>query len=192
MNKNILPIFLIILAIGIYFTYTKTQIDKAAEKQVVNDGYTSAIENADKLIAIREQVNNDYNKISDTDKERLEKLVPNNVDNVRLTIDVTGIAKNLGLEMRNVHTSAGSDSASGGAPSSGSKSNTMSSMNNGSASYNTVTVGFGVTATFDQFVALIQDIERSLRIMDITRLTVTANDNGVYDFSVEMKTYWLK
>jgi hypothetical protein len=36
------------------------------------------------------------------------------------------------------------------------------------------------------------EIESNLRIMDLTSLTMTVNDSGIYDFSVTYKTYWLK
>ncbi len=43
-----------------------------------------------------------------------------------------------------------------------------------------------------QFISLLQDLEANLRVMDVTHLSLTANDSGTYDWSVELKTYWLR
>jgi hypothetical protein len=58
----------------------------------------------------------------------------------------------------------------------------------------TVTVSFGVTASYQQFIELLRDLEANLRVMDVTRLTLTANPTtaGTYDFAVELRTYWLR
>jgi hypothetical protein len=59
-------------------------------------------------------------------------------------------------------------------------------------SLETVKVTFGMSATYDQFITFLEDMEANLRIMDLQHLTVTSNDNGIYDWSLEFQTYWLK
>jgi hypothetical protein len=53
-------------------------------------------------------------------------------------------------------------------------------------------VSFNVTAPYQQFISFMQDLEASLRVMDLTHLTVSANDTGTYDFGVQLTTYWLR
>lgn len=188
MSKNILPIVLIVLAIGIYFTFTDGQIESAKAIQEVNSRYDSAITNARKLVSVRDSVLKSYNSISDDDRVRLEKMLPDNIDNVRLIIDVNSIGTRHGVVLRNVHTSA-NDTAKASASTGG--GGTLSG-GGGTTQYNTVTIAFSVSTTYENFISLIQDIERSLRVMDIASVTLNSNDNGVYDYGVEIKTYWLK
>lgn len=187
MSKNILPIVLIVLAIGIYFTFTSGQIEAAKEVQEVNARYDSAIVNARKLVSVRDSVLKSYNSISDDDRIRLEKMLPDNIDNVRLIIDVNSIGTRHGVVLRNVHTSA-NDTAKASASTGG---GTLSGGNS-AAQYNTVSISFSVSTTYENFISLLQDMERSLRIMDISSVSLNSSDNGVYDYGVEIKTYWLK
>ena len=88
MNKNLTPIILIVLALGIYFTFTRVKINELKEIQVVNAQYEQALKNSEELIKIRDQVLAAYNEIDPLDRDRLNKMLPDNVDNVRLIIDV--------------------------------------------------------------------------------------------------------
>jgi Tfp pilus assembly protein PilO len=187
MGKNILPIILIVLAAGIYFTYTSGQIDVLKEIQTKNASYSNAIGNARDLIAKRDTVNKAYGQISPEDAARLDKMLPDNIDNVRLIIDVNGIGARHGLTLRGLRTSAGSEATAG------TKTQAQTTaMGTGAGQVGVVTVSFSVSTTYDNFISFIQDVERSLRIMDISKVTLSANDNGVYDYGVELKTYWLK
>jgi hypothetical protein len=57
----------------------------------------------------------------------------------------------------------------------------------------TVNVSFNVTSSYQQFIDLLRDLEANLRIMDVTHLGVgVGTAPGSYDFSVELKTYWLR
>ncbi len=174
MNKNFTAIILVVLAVGIYLTFTKDKIEELKAIRVVNAEYQEAIDNASRLIKVRDDVLAAYNNISDKNKDRLNKIVPDNVDNVRLIIDVKDdIAANHGLSLKNIKTSSPTDTSS-------------------ESKYGIVTLSFSVTSGYQQFVDFVKDMEASLRIMDISKLTVTTNDIGTYDFGVEIKTYWLK
>jgi Tfp pilus assembly protein PilO len=58
--------------------------------------------------------------------------------------------------------------------------------------YGTVGISFSVTASYDNFQNFLTDLEKSLRLVEITDLSVNGNNTGLYDFSVGLKTYWLK
>lgn len=181
MNKNATAIILIVLALGIYFTYTRGKLDEIRAVREVNNQYQEAIDNSAKLVKVRDNVLQAYNSISETDRDRLNKLVPDNVDNVRLIIDVKDdIAARHGLALKSIKTDS-PETQTGGQQSAG-----------GNDKYGVVKLSFSVTTTYDNFVNFLKDIESSLRIMDVSHLSVSAGDQGTYDFSVELKTYWLK
>jgi len=189
MNRNITALILIVLAVGIYFTYTSGQITVLNSIQAENNQYISAINNAKKLINLRDSVLNQYNAISDSDKARLDKLVPDNVDNVRLIIDISGIASRHGVTAAGITTSADTNSSAAGstAPKTG-----LNPVVAGTSGLSTVTVSFSVTTTYDNFIVFLQDLERSLRILDVTSITLSASANGTYTYGVALNTYWLK
>jgi hypothetical protein len=190
MNRNATATILIVLAIGIYLTVTKGFINDAKAVKAVNDQYKSAIANAEQLIKVREQVLKAYNSLTEEDRERLDKMIPGTVDNIRLVIDLNSIGVRHGLALKDVRAAAtGNDSAptSQNGPRQAKQEGMISTP-----TLDTVTISFGVTAPYLEFISLLQDLEANLRIMDISRLSVSATDTGLYEFSVELKTYWLK
>ena len=189
MNRNLTAFILIVLSGALYFTYTSGLWQQAQAVKAVNDQYSSAIDNAQKLISVRDQVLKDYNNISALDRDNLNKMLPNTVDNIRLIIDLNNVALKHGFSLKNI-TANTKDAA--GNPSAPSMVQTAQTGGISIPTLDTVTVSFNVTAPYLQFISFMQDLEANLRIMDVSHLTVTANDTGTYDFSVQLTTYWLR
>lgn len=190
MNKNITPLILIVLSVGIYFTFTRAKIDELLAIRQVNAQYEQALNNSEKLVKVRDTVRDNYNKISQDDQERLEKILPDNVDNVRLIIDVSGVAARHGIVMKNVKTTTPKD-ASEPVVDSG-MGQGMGGQTTSQSSYSTVTLSFDVSSNYQNFLNFLKDIEASLRIIEISKITIKSSDTGVYDYNIEIKTFWLK
>jgi len=203
MNRNLTAFILAVVAVGIYVTVTQGIMASAGQIKSVNDQYVSAIANATRLIAVRDQVLKDYNAISDNDRARLDKMIPNTVDNIRLIIDLNGIAASRHMSFKGVTASVSSGNAATGpvmaapspavqasAPIGGASAASRQSIS--APALDTVTVSFGVSATYQDFIDLLQAMEADLRIMDLTHLSVSANNAGVYDWSLQFKTYWIR
>ncbi len=198
MNRNVTALILIVLAIGIYVTFTRARVVEIQAIRDVNSQYISAIANAERLIKVRDTVQKQYNDISENDRLRLDKIIPNTVDNIRLIIDLNSIAVQHGFSLRNIKATA----ASAAQKQTGSTANTNQSTPVTTATakkstiptptLDTVSVSFSVTAPYQQFIDFMKSLESSLRIIDLTHLTVSANQSGMYDFNVELKTYWLR
>jgi Tfp pilus assembly protein PilO len=54
-----------------------------------------------------------------------------------------------------------------------------------------VSLGFSVTASYEDFLAFLQDLEHSLRILDVEKLAFTGEQGGKYTFDFTIRTYWL-
>lgn len=196
MNKNVTALILVILAAGIYMTVTQDVFGQAKTIKEVNGQYVSAITNAEALIKIRDSIRKSFNNISQSDRERLDKMIPSTVDNIRLIIDLNNIALRHGMVFKGIRASLGTEAKAakpvksgqlfGGAAANNAANNIAAPV------LDTVTVGFGVTASYEQFKRLLQDLEADLRIMDVTRLSMTASETGTYDWQLEFKTYWFR
>jgi Tfp pilus assembly protein PilO len=186
----ITPIILIIVSIGVFFAYvdpnyrgTDPQNKSIQVLQAENKEYLDALNNSNKIREKRQSLTTKMAQFNPEKVKDLERLLPNNVDNIKLVINVQDIARkpqNGGLVLKNVKfdtTAASTDSKKLGADNS---------------KYGTVTMTFSVTASYDNFNLFIKDLEKSLRLVDITDLSVTGNDSGLYEFGVTLKTYWLK
>jgi hypothetical protein len=198
MNRNATATILIVLAIGIYFTFTRGLWNEVKAVQQVNNQYTTALTNAEQLIKVREQVLKSYNNLSQDNRVRLDKMIPNTVDNIRLIIDLNSVAVRHGFALSNIKavTAASTErSAAGTGSAVSARSRTVQSTQVAgiaNPTLDTVSVTFGVTAPYLEFISFLQDLEANLRIMDISRLTVSADDTGLYNFQIELKTYWLR
>ncbi len=206
MNKNIIATILIIVGIGLYFTVAKPIFDETKSVKEVNDKLQEALTGMDEVIRIRDDINKKYNSIGEENKAKLDKMIPDSVDNIRLVIDLNNLArqKNLMLENLRVAVPSGSGKQTNARTPVTSVGTTPVNMTgavglSGPNEFNVaeptldkITFSFGVKATFDQFVGLLQAMQANLRITDLTSLSMTANDQGVYEFDLQFQTYWLK
>jgi hypothetical protein len=190
--KNITSLILIIIAIGLFFTYTNGEIQGMKAIQTTNASYLTAIQNSKQLISERDSVLATYNTLTDQEKANLNKILPDNIDNVRLMIDMNNIASRHGIVLQGLSTSAdGSSGASGSRGTSGAVSSINPGINSSSNTVNSVSISFGFTSSYANFLSFMKDVESSLRILDISSMTVTANPTGTYNYSMQLQTYWL-
>jgi Tfp pilus assembly protein PilO len=185
MNRSLTAIVLIIIAIGLYFTVTKTILADASKINASNKEFEKALENVNVLLKKEDELNDKYKRLGQTERDRLEKMVPQKMDNIRLIIDLNNIAYKFGFVLKGIQATASTANTTAQVTPSQPGSIPVPTLE-------TVTVTFGVTAPYQQFITFLQELEKSLRILDISSLSVTSSDSGIYDWKVELKTYWLK
>ncbi len=184
MNRNITALLLIILAIGIYFMHTQSVFDQTRISRQENDKLQEAIENAKALIEKRKLIEADYKNIAQTDRDKLEKMIPNSTDNIHLIVDITDLASKHNVNLKNIRAEILQEKAS--------SNNRTASTSLPKASLGNVKLSFSATATYGQIQTFLMDLESSLRIIDISRFTLKANETNTYDYQIELITYWLK
>ena len=181
MDRNITAVILIVLAIGVYMTFTGNIWNDTKAIRAVNNQYAQAIDNADRLIKVRDKVLADYNTLSANDLDRLDKILPTTQDNIRLIIDLNNLAQKRGVVLSGIKVGVSSNS-----------DESSSNKSQSAMSLDTVAVSFSVSATYQQFIELLRDLEANLRVMDVTHLSVKSSDTGVFDYSIGLNAYWLK
>lgn len=191
MNRNLTATILIIAAIGIYFTITKSMVADAQKVKTDNEKLTMALDSADQIIKARNDVTQQYQQISVDNRTRLDKMIPSAVDNIRLVIDLNNLALQNHFALSDVKAGVPSSSNSPG-----NSANAAGAASFGGALgepiLDKVQVSFAAVTTYDQFIDFMQAIEANLRIMDLSHLTVSANADGTYNFSAQYLTYWLR
>jgi Tfp pilus assembly protein PilO len=183
--KSFTPLILIVASVGIFFLYIDPLYQneiKERRNQIAE--YDSLLANARELLEKDAEISTKYNSINPTDIENLEKLLPDTIDNVRLIIDLQGIARNNGLTLSGLSLSESSNASAEQAR--------RSIATAGEQSYGSITVSFGVTASYEAFMVFLKDLEQSLRLIDVVNLSVAASPTGFYNYSLTIKTYWLK
>jgi hypothetical protein len=129
-----------------------------------------------------------YNSFDPAAIDRLQKLLPDHIDNVRLILDLDHLATQHNLALQNVVVST---------PTTQSVSETVAGSIGDTQKYDSVTLQFSTTASYTEFMKFLVDLEQSLRIVDLLSLhisTAAAPIKGepAYAIDVTMRTYWLK
>src|SRR3989338_11700444 len=194
--RLIIKIIGVALAGGIFFWYTKPAYDgiQVARAQIVQ--YDEALNKAAELQKLKQSLLSRFNTFNPTDLERLEKLLPNHVDNVRLILDLDALAGVHGLALQNVDVSSSEKQ--------GTKSPvSIGSVGTSNQKYDSLTLTFGTSASYSKFVEFMTALEPSLRIVDLVSLSIAATDTSqigtksqasepLYTYNITLRTYWLK
>lgn len=185
--KSLTPIIFIIVSIAIFFTYTDPTYKEVKALNVKYAQYQDVLNKSEELLKQRKNLQDKYTSFAEDDISKLKKLLPDTVDNVRLIIDIDEIAKRkeFNLLIKNVRLDDSKASKAGVKDS----ANTITS---GDSKYGTIPMGFSVSADYDTFLGFLEALESSLRIVDVTNISLKQGANNVYSFDVSLKTYWLK
>ena len=193
--RLIIAIVGVALAGGIFFWYTKPAYDGVQEVRAKIAQYDEALNKAAELQKRKQELLSRFNTFNPSDIERLEKLLPNHVDNVRLILDLDALAARFGIALQNVDvSSSGSQDAKGKTP--------IGSVGAANQKYDSLTFTFATIATYSNFVRFLTALESSLRIVDLESLSMTSGGNAaaankatsepLYNFKITLRTYWLK
>lgn len=205
MRQFLLPIINLAIATALFFLFTNNVVIKAPLVEKQDDVTTStggvqallarqsqlndAIDAANKLKSRVNELNQKYNSFDPNDVARLDQLLPDNVNNIQLIIDVNGIARKNGMSIKNVKVDTSLD-----------KSASVNSQNAAAVKAQSpvdsrlgvMTLSFSITGSYDIYKKFLTDLASSLRIIDISSTSFNTDDKGIYNYDVTLKTYWLK
>ncbi len=172
---------LLITAVAIFYFFTNPAYQETKKLAVEKKSYEDALDNSKKLQEVRDQLLAKYNSFPATEIDRLERMLPNNVDNVRLVLEIDRISSKYGMPAKNINISSDADSK---------KERDLIGRDN--RPYGSMSLEFSVEGPYSNFISFISDLERSLRIVDIESISLSASDGGISRYDIRLKTYWLK
>lgn len=179
--KNSTNLILILLAIGLFYTFSLPVRREVAVLQAKANEYESLLGNVSHMIETRNSLLSSYQAIPRLQIERLSKMLPDNVDAVRLALDLDTIAARYGIAIKEVKVNTQPD-----------QNATLAVLPDYQSAYQTATVAFSFVSNYANFIKLMGDVERNLRIMDVKSINFKSEDSGIYEHTVILETYWLK
>lgn len=179
--RGTLPILMIVVAGILFYWYVDPTYAALRTLRDQEATVNLALDRALELQETRDALVSRYNTFSQTDLARLEKLLPDHVDNVRLVLDMDALAAEYGMRVRNVAIEEPVFSES-----------ESRSIGPDEKRFESVVLTFTVTGRYETFRQFLRDLERSLRLVDIVGLTFASTDSGLYDITISLQTYWLK
>ena len=197
MTRNpIVAIVLIVIACGIFFAYVSpTYYGAVATDQEQISAYDNALAAAATYQAKVGQLEVQRNAIPPEQLARLEKFLPDGVDNVQIILDLDALAARSGLELANFGTTD-SSASSNPAPAASTPSlvpgQASAAASRSSAAIDSIDVTVSATGTYQSLATFLQGVESSLRLIDVVALTVKQSDTGVYTYQMTLRLYWLQ
>ncbi len=190
--RFIFPTILIVVAIAGFFMFVSpTYQNISAEREQITS-YNEALDNSKALEAERDKLTQKYNSFDPANLSRLEKLLPDSIDNIRLVLEIENMASAYGMVLKNVQYDTSDNNTK--TPDVASKSGTLNK------NYGTWNLEFSSQGTYGNFVNFIKDLENNLRIVDVSAVDFSSNTSPgtnplmaqAYKYDFKIKTYWLK
>src|SRR3989344_4284418 len=197
MARLIIPIILITVSIIGFLKVLNPMYADVKLLKAQTASYNEALDNSKALEAERVKLTKQYNSFAPEDLSKIEKLLPNSVDNIRLILEIEKLASPYGMVLRDVRYDTFKEEdaetpvrqAGGGVESLPTE-------------YGAWDLEFSTEGAYSNFLNFIRDLESNLRLVDISSIqfasdTTTGKGGGastseVYKYSFKIKTYWLR
>ena len=148
--------------------------------------YQTILANARTLQTERNALVEKYNAFTPSELTSLNTMLPNNPESVNLILELNAVASQYGMVLQNVKVNDTTDASGTTTPAA-----TAAAAN---SNIGTLSIEFSVQGTYDGFTSFIKTIEKSLRIIDVQKITFSAvnQKTSTYQYTVDINTYWLK
>ena len=182
--KNIISIIVIIISIATFVLVVQPQYNEIKTMQAKEGELENVLVNARRLQSLRDSLLDKRNQIANTDIRRLEKLIPESADNVKLILEFEQIAARYDLR---IQAASATREEEGGETS-------AQSFDIETNDYGVITLDFSIEGSYTNFISFLKDIEKNLRITDIRSLQITPSteSSANYGYQISVDTYWLK
>lgn len=184
--RLILSTLMLIAIIAGFIVFIVPNYHEISALRAKSADYNQVLSNARTLQEERNKLVQKYNSFDPSLLGKLDTMLPTNPENMKLILELNNIAKQYGLALQNVKIEDSSASTQPvAARPTGAAANTE---------IGTLRITFSATGPYVGFTNFIRTIERSLRIVDIDKVTFSALDDTKqnYQYTVGVKTYWLK
>lgn len=200
MFKFLSPIILVGIAVAGFFMLTNPYYKEVTDLKAQVASYNEALDNSKSLEAERDKLTQQYNSIETNNLIKLERMLPDSVDNIRLILEIEKLAIPYGMVLKDVKydTKTQEETAAGTLAVKNTKTSTVQEDNK---DYGAWDLEFSTQGSYFDFLNFVKDIEKNLRIVDITSVEfASTNGTGLstnqpinnYKYTFKIKTYWLK
>jgi len=183
MSSKLLNLLLLVASFAVYYVVISPlysgdgQVWKpeqgVASLMASNKQYEKTVAQADTLYLQANELRTQYSAIDDDAKQKINVMVPKNIDAIRLLSEFNIIASGTGISPSAVtYTDTPQTKTSPGA----------------------YKIAFTVTTTYEKFKEFMRAYEKSLRLYSLQSVTFSSPDEktGLITFQVELNTFYLQ
>jgi Tfp pilus assembly protein PilO len=182
MNRTLLSVILLIISIAAFFWWVNPRYENAKILSAQLSSSNSALASAKELESLRASLVDKENSFKQEDLAKLQKLLPDNVDNIRLFLNIQGVAARYGTSIQDISV-AGQDQKTTG----------TQAIGPSDKQYNQMTLSFSISTSYENLGLFIKDLEKSLRIVEIKSLSFVADNKNPnhYKVAIGINTFLL-
>lgn len=195
--KFLLPIFLILLSVGVFVMLIVPKYESVTLLRQEVGAYDNALNNSKALESERDKLVTKYNGIDQGNLDKISKMLPDSIDNIRLILEIEKIASPYGMTLKDVkYEDVKKAEGEEAAPLAGVTNEAINEE------YGVWNLEFSTEGSYNNFINFTKDMEKNLRLVDISSVEFSAaegssnsksgNSNDVYKYNFKIKTYWLK
>ena len=141
--------------------------------------FSATVDRINELRGIRDGLIQTYNSISQTNIRRVKKMLPDTLNSGLILVELSNLASQSGLLLKSTDVSTAAGRA--GAP----------ITRSATERYAEIQLKLVVSGPYERFRSFLQNLEKSLRIVDVTSLSFTSagQSGSSIDFTIEAKSY---
>jgi Tfp pilus assembly protein PilO len=189
MGRFIIPILLLAAAAAAFVGLTSPIYADLQGLQEEESAYNNALSNSARLREVGGALRAKFNQFSPADKGRLEKMLPDALDNIKLAIEIQNIAGNTSdsLSVESVQYDPNAQGTIDPVTGQQQQANTL---------YEEFELEIIAEGTYTQFIDFLEKLERSLRIVDVVNVDFSSESSfagaQTYTYNITIKTYRLR
>lgn len=180
MKNSVVFVFLLIVAFVVFWFWTKPawiETQKLREEQKTFIVFLNKIKE-DRIL--RDDLLSIYNSIPASELERLNKMVPKEIDKEKILVQFEDLALKNGVMLKNIDIVQ-------------QKKEDGSQKPSGQLSFaNEAMLNLDIGASYENFLNFLRDVEKSLRLIDLEEITLQTGKENFYNFKLKAKTYFQK
>lgn len=174
-------IILLAAAISLFFFWSQPMRIDIRGLEAEKQSFESVIARINVLRKSRDSLLQSYNTIPDGELKRIKNAVPDTPKSGPLVVQLANMTNENRLLLKNINV------ADAKAPP---KSKSDKNKDNKD---NVISLTFSVSGAYSDFINFIKELEKSLRIIDITDISFSSGgDKDLYDFSLTVNSYVLE
>ena len=182
-----LSILMIVAVVAGFAAFIVPHYHQISALRVQEADYQTILQNARTLQEERNTLVTKYNSFDPQVLAKLNQMLPNNPENMKLILELYALASQYGLSLQNVKIE---DPAADASQTAVARPGAVAPNNE----IGTLKINFSVAGPYGGFTDFLRAVEKSLRIIDIQKISFSAADDKAqgFQYTVGIKTYWLK
>ncbi len=201
MMRFIMPIILIGIGVAVLFVFSDPLYNDVLQLRAQVGSYDEALNNSKALENERDKLTAKYNSINPENLTKLQKFLPENINNIRLILEIEQIAAPYAMSLKDIKYNTTTNTTNP----------TVLGFNQGGAvaaknspkDYGIWDLEFSTSGAYNNFLNFTKDLESNLRVVDISSIEFSSNvgtlpnpalnaPTDIYKYNFKIKTYWLK